>query len=146
MARLSSHIIAGLKPILKGTLPAALTALGLARTARPAQAHPVAPLLAIAGLIALSDLHWPYATEIMQTLDPFCDQEDLRRAWLETVRDADGGVLIASETAKMASMVKLLGRLQGWVESRGCVGRIPPYSSRRDSRAWSKAPAAQAGP
>lgn len=125
-----------MKEKYRSLLPAAVLGLALVLAPGRAHAHPVVPLLAIAALIGLSDLHWPYADKIMETLDPFCEQEEVRGAWLEVSRNAVGGVAVASETAKMAAMVKLHGRLQGWAQSHGCAGRIPPYSSRRDARAW----------
>lgn len=100
-----------------------------------AEAHPVALLAAIASLIALSDLHWPYADAIMETLNPFCEQDVPRRAWLEIVEGRDRHVDLEIETKKMAAMVRLYNRLKGWSQSHGCTGKIPPYSSRLDTRA-----------
>lgn len=93
-------------------------------------------LLAIAGLLALSDLHWPYADEIMTTLDPFYKEEAPKKAWLDVRVDAENRVDREYETKKMAAMVKLNNRLKGWTQSHGCQGKVPPYSSRKDSRAW----------
>lgn len=112
------------------------TAFLSARQPKQASAHPVVLLLALAGLISLSDAHWPYADEIMETLNPFYEDAVLRSAWLEASEDVDHRVDVKLETAKMAPLVKLHGQLQDWTRQHGCVGKTPPTSSRKDSRAW----------